>query len=92
MRESAIEAHLVRRVQEAGGEIRKASWIGRRGCPDRVIFYQGNTHWVELKREGGKLSGHQMREHARMEKQGVDVHVLYNKNDVEDFICRLTRG
>lgn len=33
-----IEEHLVRRVHELGGEIRKVKWIGRRGAPDRVVM------------------------------------------------------
>lgn len=38
MRESLIEAYLVRRVKELGGEVRKVKWIGRRGAPDRVVM------------------------------------------------------
>lgn len=38
MRERDIEAHLVARVKELGGEVRKVKWIGRRGAPDRVVM------------------------------------------------------
>lgn len=38
MRESQIEAHLVKRVKELGGEVRKVKWIGRRGAPDRLVM------------------------------------------------------
>lgn len=38
MRESAIEKHLVKRVEELGGEVRKVKWIGRRGAPDRLVM------------------------------------------------------
>lgn len=38
MRESVIEKHLVKRVKELGGEVRKVSWIGRRGAPDRLVM------------------------------------------------------
>lgn len=38
MRERDIEAHLVRRVKELGGEVRKVKWIGRRGAPDRLVM------------------------------------------------------
>lgn len=38
MRERDIEAHLVKRGKELGGEIRKVKWIGRRGAPDRVLL------------------------------------------------------
>lgn len=38
MRERDIERHLVKRVNELGGEVRKAKWIGRRGAPDRLLM------------------------------------------------------
>jgi hypothetical protein len=66
--ERDIEAHLVRRVQELGGEIRKVQWIGRVGAPDRLVMlppvwvlcsdgnnrvdYRKSTIWVEIKAPG----------------------------------------
>jgi len=38
MRESTIEAHLVKRVKELGGEVRKVQWVGRKSAPDRVVM------------------------------------------------------
>lgn len=38
MRESVIEKHLVKRVKELGGEVRKVKWIGRNAAPDRVVM------------------------------------------------------
>lgn len=38
MRERDIEKHLVKRVEELGGEVRKVKWIGRRGAPDRLVM------------------------------------------------------
>lgn len=62
MKERDIERHLVKRVKELGGEVRKAGWVG---APDRLVMLPersilgrcveaGNTHpaatiWVELK-------------------------------------------
>lgn len=37
-RERGIEAYLVKRVKELGGEIRKVKWVGRDGAPDRVVM------------------------------------------------------
>lgn len=36
--ERDIEAHLVKRVKELGGEVRKVAWQGRVGAPDRVVM------------------------------------------------------
>lgn len=77
MLERTIEAHLVKTVKLAGGEVRKVQWIGRRGAPDRVVMMPGGKlYWVELKRPGGLAEEHQAREHARMEKLGQHVLIL----------------
>lgn len=59
MRERDIERHLVRRVKELGGEVRKIQWVGRASAPDRVVMlprqmvqkdiWQRSAIWVELK-------------------------------------------
>jgi hypothetical protein len=38
VRERDIEAQLVKRVKQLGGEIRKVKWVGRDGAPDRVVM------------------------------------------------------
>jgi hypothetical protein len=63
MLERDIERHLVKRVKELGGDVRKVSWVGRQGAPDRLVMlptafkreagdlliYASQTIWVELK-------------------------------------------
>lgn len=59
MKEADIERHLVRRVKELGGEVRKVQWVGRASAPDRVVMlppqhwdatgWRPSTVWVELK-------------------------------------------
>lgn len=44
MRERDIEKHLVQRVKELGGEVRKVKWIGRRGAPDRLVMLPGQKY------------------------------------------------
>ncbi|API59605.1 hypothetical protein BSL82_10000 [Tardibacter chloracetimidivorans] len=91
MIEAAVEQHLVDRVKEVGGEVRKLSWPGRRGAPDRaVMLRQWGVILVELKRPGGKPEPHQVREHDRLRALGVPVEVLTTKQDVDDFIERRT--
>jgi hypothetical protein len=79
MREREIEAHLVKRVKEMGGECRKLRWVGRRGAPDRLVmlpWFELNTIWVELKAPGKKTKPHQAREHQRMQAMGQRVEVI----------------
>ncbi len=59
MKESVIEQYLVDRVKALGGEVRKVTWQGRRGAPDRLVMLpidcpayvcgETSTIWVELK-------------------------------------------
>lgn len=97
MRESQIEAHLVKRVKELGGEVRKVKWIGRRGAPDRLVMLPralrnefgmltSCTLWVELKAAGIKAEPHQLREHIRMQRMGQRVVVIDSIEGVEELL------
>lgn len=100
MRESTIEAHLVKRVKELGGEVRKVQWVGRRGAPDRLVMlpagvrkvpggrkeWDDQTIWVELKAPGEKSRPEQLREHERMRKMGQHVVVIDSIEGVEELL------
>ena len=85
-RERDIERHLVQRVKELGGEVRKVKWIGRRGAPDRLVLMPQGVGtifgayacgvWVELKATGVEPEPHQLREHKRMRAMGQRVVVI----------------
>lgn len=85
MRESQIEAYLVKQIRAAGGEVRKVQFIGRRGAPDRFVMLETGlcvdglwaTHaWVELKATGKVAEPHQLREHRRLRAMGQPVIVI----------------
>lgn len=98
MREAEVEAHLVKRVRELGGEVRKVQWIGRNGAPDRLVMLPPElkdgratspayrTIWVELKAPGQKAKPHQVREHARMTAMGQRVLVIDSIDGVESLL------
>ncbi len=88
MREREIEAYLVQRVRDYGGEVRKLRWIGRRGAPDRIVFLNG-AHFVELKAPGRKLESHQVREHGLMNLHDISVHTIDCKEGVDWFMQRI---
>lgn len=92
MREAEIEAHLVKRVKELGGEVRKVQWIGRSGAPDRLVMLPAqreyeSTFWVELKAPGQKAKPHQQREHDRMRAMGQRVVVIDSIEGVEELLA-----
>lgn len=96
-RESKIEAYLVKRVHEKGGEIRKVKWIGRRGAPDRLVMLPDRPPqdyelmggkaprviWIELKAPGVEAEPHQLREHERMRNFGMVVFIIDSIEAVE---------
>lgn len=102
MRESQIEKHLVKRVKELGGEVRKVKWVGRRGAPDRLVMLPptngstdqdawlanwSKTIWVELKATGVEPEAHQLREHKRMRAMGQRVEVIDSIEGVEALLA-----
>lgn len=91
IKESDVEKYFVDSIQNIRGEVRKLKWIGRRGAPDRIVFYRGKIYLVELKSPTGKLRPEQMREHERLYKQGIGVYVLYNLGEVTNFIREITQ-
>jgi hypothetical protein len=96
VRESEIEAYLVARVNSLCGEVRKVSWVGRRGAPDRLVMLPGIcvydkpalgwTVWVELKAPGVKAEEYQLREHARMRRMGQRVVIIDSIEGVEELL------
>lgn len=88
MRERNIEAHLVKRVKELGGEIRKTQFVGHPGAPDRFVMLPARTRgfWVELKAPGQLPKPHQTREHNRMRRLGEIVEVVDSIEGVEALL------
>lgn len=96
MKESQVEAYLVKRVKALGGEVRKVQWIGRRGAPDRLVMLPTSPHrhawaagaiWVELKAPGEEPEKHQVREHERMRCMGQRVVVIDSIAAVEELLA-----
>lgn len=87
VRESKIEAYLVKRVKAMGGEVRKVAFIRRRGAPDRIVFFPFSVViWIELKATGEKAKPHQVREHERMRRMGQRIEVVDSLERVEELL------
>lgn len=90
MRESEIERYLVCQVKRAGGEVRKCTWPGRRGAPDRLVLLPGGVAiYVELKAPGKRPSALQVREHDRLRTLGQRVLVIDNMAGVSRLLEEL---
>lgn len=87
MRESTIEKRLVRGVEERGGLCYKFVSPGNKGVPDRIVITpDGQTHYVELKSQTGRLSPMQRFQRDELKARNVTVHVLNSVDRVEDFL------
>lgn len=87
MRERDVERALIKRVKEAGGEVRKLAWIGRRGAPDRLVMLPGRYLFVELKAPGGRVSRLQDLEHRRLRDAGFDVRIVWKLEDIDEVLA-----
>lgn len=88
VKESTIERYLVKQFALHGAIVRKVSWLGRRGAPDRVVFvHNGGIVWVELKAPNKKPSALQRQEHARLNALGHTVHLIDNMQAVDALVA-----
>jgi hypothetical protein len=90
-RESSIEKLLIKEVKRLGGLCYKWTSPGRRGVPDRIVIYKGNTYFIETKTLDGDTSSAQLRESKRIFNQGQFVYFLEGHEQVKWFIKTLER-
>lgn len=87
MKESQIEAKLVRLVRQHGGLCYKFVSPQNPGVPDRIVITpQGHTVYVELKTEAGSLQRIQQWQIGQLRQRGADVRVLRGLAEVQAFV------
>ena len=86
MLEREIEKYLIRRVEALGGKAYKFVSPGRAGVADRIVCLpNGETWFVEVKTEGGRLSALQKVFAEDMIRMNQRYIVVWNKEQVDDF-------
>lgn len=91
MKESDIEARLVKGVNALGGWAYKFTSPGNVGVPDRLVVLPGGyIIFVELNTETGRLSAMQEYQHFQLRKRGAVVWVVRGMDGVDKFLhyCR----
>lgn len=92
--EGRVRAHLRKEALRRGFEHRKLGWIARAGAPDELVFWPDGPPLihalVEVKRQGGKLEGHQNREIARLRKAGFIVWTIFDTDGADMLLDHLT--
>lgn len=90
--EKDIEKYLVSQIKRNGAIEYKFTSPGFRGVPDRVVLYQGNVFFVELKRPGGKPRKDQLKTIEKFNEQLIPVFVIDSKQQVDDLIYLMKKG
>ena len=89
VRETAVEAHLIKRVKALGGVCMKVMPVVA-GYPDRLVLLPwGQVRLVETKAPKGGLRPMQRVFKERAEEIGVPVAVLYTSKEVDAWIDSL---
>ena len=92
MRETAVEAHLIRRVAELGGRQAKFVVPGENGHPDRLIVLSGcPTAFLELKAPGEVPREDQLERIAEWQRAGAGAGWADPAAKVEGFLRQLRR-
>lgn len=87
MREKDIERWLGERLKELGCLYYKFVSPSTPGVPDRIVILPGgNTIYVEMKTEAGRLSSVQKRQIARMRGRGADVRVVRGADEAKELL------
>jgi len=89
VRERTVEQHLIHQVERIGGLSYKFLST-QAGVPDRIVIFKGLVRFVELKAPGGRLTKIQIWQQDRILRAGVEVAVLYTREDVDHWITGLT--
>jgi hypothetical protein len=93
MRESALEARLVREVERIGGKAPKFVSPGNNGVNDRlVILPGGRTVYVEMKAPGEPLKPLQEKWKRTLQKLGHTHYKIDSVDDIEKCIRRWVLG
>lgn len=86
MLEREIEKVLVQEVKKLGGRAYKWTSPGNDGVPDRIVIFPGRLPvFLELKREGGRLTSLQRVQCNRLRALGQDVRVVYGIDGISQF-------
>lgn len=87
--ERDIERYFIQKIKQLGGYSWKFSSPNNRGVCDRIVLIDGRVMFVELKRDGGRLTSLQARFKDTVQAHGGEYVCLVGYRDVERFTIEL---
>lgn len=90
--EGALQRYFKSQAASHGIMWRKIKFEGQSGCPDILIAHKGRIIFVELKSptKKGRLSEIQKRQIKHFKNAGIKVHVVDDKEQVDNVISEIT--
>jgi len=86
MRERVIERYLFEQIKQLGGMCIKMEPRYAAGIPDRLILFNSDAIFVEVKAPGKKPTQKQILFHKRLDEQGIPVYIIDSKQGVDDLV------
>ena len=83
MTESQLQAKLIKRFEKSGWMAVKLISTNTNGIPDLMCLKAGRVVFVEVKRKGGVVSELQKYRHDQLRKQGFQVFII---DDLQQII------
>lgn len=84
-----VEAAFVKAIRFNGGKAFKFTSEQNRGVTDRIVILPGQMWFVEIKREGGKLTLLQKDFKAYIKSMGLNHFTVYGKNGIKEFLGKV---
>lgn len=86
--ESKLEKYCEKQVKKYKGFFLKMGFIGRNGCPDRLLWlpWMVIPIWVEFKAPDGPTRAQQILAHKKLRKMGMYVTIWLRKEQVDNFV------
>lgn len=84
-----VEAEFVKAVSLSGGKAFKFTSEMNRGVPDRLVVYPGQVWFVEIKREGGKLTPLQIEFKRFIKARKLNHFTVMGKQGINEFLMEV---
>lgn len=86
MHESALQKKIVNAMEGEGWFVTKLIQTSTNGIPDLLCLKDGRAIFIEVKADKGKVNALQYYRHRQLSKQGFEVYVVNNFEQVKDII------
>jgi hypothetical protein len=90
--ERSIEQYFKTLCERAGALTYKFTSPSNRSVPDRIVIFQGQVAFVELKRPGQRPTPLQSHTHQKMRAQGARVIVIDSREYAERWVRGFTHA